>query len=243
MTRTCYAAPLGACSGGLTREHYISRSVLVAMGSGPTWIEGAQTLPDNSYPADALSVLLEQVATSATSWRILHRLGLAGRQEEIADLESRAQAHSNPSARHDPGTVTDGRLRPPDADRCFSRRHGARYSGAAGTTIHPLRGSQAVRFHHHRSRLEVEPARSQPQRPTVICQLHANPAQCQHPHVADRRILSPVLHPFVIWHLEEDEALVSVETYSAELWVREAADIERYRAVWLQFAEAAQEMT
>jgi hypothetical protein len=40
----------------------------------------------------------------------------------------------------------------------------------------------------------------------------------------------PVLHPFVIWHLE-DEVLVSVETYSAELWVREAADIERYRAV------------
>lgn len=119
MTRTCYAAPLGGCSGGLTREHYISRSVLVAMGSGPTWIEGAQTLPDNSYPADALSVLLEQVATSATSWRILHRLGLAERQEEIADLESRAQAHSNPSARHDPGTVTDGRLRPPDADTCF----------------------------------------------------------------------------------------------------------------------------
>jgi hypothetical protein len=34
-----------------------------------------------------------------------------------------------------------------------------------------------------------------------------------------------------------------VETYSAELWVREAADIERYRAVWSQFAEAAQEMT
>jgi hypothetical protein len=49
-------------------------------------------------------------------------------------------------------------------------------------------------------------------------------------------------HPFVIWHLE-DEVLVSVETYSAELWVREAADIERYRAVWSQFAEAAQEMT
>ncbi len=48
----------------------------------------------------------------------------------------------------------------------------------------------------------------------------------------------PHLHPFVMWGLEEG-VIVSVETYSAELWVREAADVARYREVWERAAEGA----
>lgn len=38
-----------------------------------------------------LAGLVEQLATSATSWRILHRLGLAEKQREIAELEREAR--------------------------------------------------------------------------------------------------------------------------------------------------------
>jgi hypothetical protein len=49
----------------------------------------------------------------------------------------------------------------------------------------------------------------------------------------------PILHPFVIWHLE-DEITVSVETYSAELWVTERREVDRYREVWQRLSETAQ---
>jgi transcriptional regulator with XRE-family HTH domain len=42
-----------------------------------------------------LAGLVEQVATSATSWRVLHQLGLAEKQQEIAELEQQAsQIHT-----------------------------------------------------------------------------------------------------------------------------------------------------
>jgi hypothetical protein len=48
----------------------------------------------------------------------------------------------------------------------------------------------------------------------------------------------PFLHPFVIWHLA-DERLVTVETYSAELQVRDEADLARYQEVWQRLSQAA----
>jgi Domain of unknown function (DUF5753) len=48
----------------------------------------------------------------------------------------------------------------------------------------------------------------------------------------------PFLHPFVIWHLE-DERLVTVETYSAELQVRDDADLARYQEVWQRLSQTA----
>jgi hypothetical protein len=46
------------------------------------------------------------------------------------------------------------------------------------------------------------------------------------------------LHPFVIWHLP-DERLVTVETYSAELQVRDEADLARYQQVWQRLSQTA----
>lgn len=51
----------------------------------------------------------------------------------------------------------------------------------------------------------------------------------------------PYLHPFVIWQLE-DETLVTVETYSAELQVRETEDVERYSEVWRRLSERARRL-
>jgi hypothetical protein len=46
------------------------------------------------------------------------------------------------------------------------------------------------------------------------------------------------MNQFVIWHLET-ETMVSVETYSAELWVSEPPDVARYRHVWKRLAAGA----
>jgi hypothetical protein len=48
----------------------------------------------------------------------------------------------------------------------------------------------------------------------------------------------PRLHPFVMWELE-DETLITVETYSAELQVRDPADVQRYQEVWARLMEDA----
>jgi hypothetical protein len=48
----------------------------------------------------------------------------------------------------------------------------------------------------------------------------------------------PLLHPFVMWELE-DETLITVETYSAELQVRDPADVQRYQEVWTRLMEDA----
>lgn len=48
----------------------------------------------------------------------------------------------------------------------------------------------------------------------------------------------PLLHPFVMWELE-DETLITVETYSAELQVRDPADVQRYQEVWERLVEGA----
>ncbi len=53
-SRECYAAPLGGCSGGLSREHYISAAVLREVG-GKVWIEGAARTPAAAYGVDALA--------------------------------------------------------------------------------------------------------------------------------------------------------------------------------------------
>jgi hypothetical protein len=52
--RQCYASALGNCSTGLTREHYISASVLNEVGSS-IWIEGTMRTPAAHYPVSALT--------------------------------------------------------------------------------------------------------------------------------------------------------------------------------------------
>jgi hypothetical protein len=57
MARKCYADVLGGCSGGLTAEHYISRSVLAEMEKlGPLTLGGTPWLNEpKSIPSSALT--------------------------------------------------------------------------------------------------------------------------------------------------------------------------------------------
>jgi len=190
----------------------------------------------------ALSVLLEQVATSATSWRILHQLGLAERQEEIADLESRA-THIQVFQ----SAMIPGLLQTADYAR---RMLTDAFPGATAPDIQARLERQSILYEASKrfDFIITEAAlRWSPPGVNLNAQLSYVSSMQTLPNVSIRMMPTgapspPVLHPFVIWHLD-DEILISVETYSAELWVRETADVQRYQAVWSQFAEAAQEMT
>jgi hypothetical protein len=53
-SRRCYARMLGNCSSGISREHYISRSVLAEVGD-TIWMEGSTVTPAGSYRPSALT--------------------------------------------------------------------------------------------------------------------------------------------------------------------------------------------
>ena len=50
----------------------------------------------------------------------------------------------------------------------------------------------------------------------------------------------PYLHPFILHEYEEDDPLVIVETYTAELQVRDARDVELYRSYLGRLRRVAQ---
>jgi transcriptional regulator with XRE-family HTH domain len=164
-----------------------------------------------------LAALLEQLATSATSWRILHRLGLAGKQQEIQELEQQARRITTFQPVMVPGLLQT-------AD--YARR-------VIETAYQAILYDQTKRFDF----LITESAlRWRPRGVEMRPQLDRLISVASLPNVTlvvvpQGEALIPYLHPFVMWELEEG-TIVSVETYSAELWVREAADVARYQEVW-----------
>jgi transcriptional regulator with XRE-family HTH domain len=186
-----------------------------------------------------LAALLEQLATSATSWRILHRLGLAGKQQEIAELERQAKRITTFQPVMVPGLLQT-------AD--YARRviETAYQPGDVGRAVAGRLERQAVLYDQTKrfDFLITESAlRWRPRGVAMRPQVDRLISVASLPNVAlavapQGEAPIPYLHPFVIWELE-DETIVSVETYSAELWVREVADVARYREVWERASQGA----
>jgi transcriptional regulator with XRE-family HTH domain len=184
-----------------------------------------------------LAAALEQVATSATSWRILHRLGVAQKQTEIAELERQASHIQTFQPAMIPGLLQT-------AD--YARR--LLVDAFPDSTPHDIQARlerQSILYDEgKRFEFIITAAALQwrPENVNLQAQLAYLDSTATLPNV-NIRVLPvgapspPVLHPFVIWELP-GEVLVSVETYSAELWVREAADVARYQHVWSQLASA-----
>jgi transcriptional regulator with XRE-family HTH domain len=179
-----------------------------------------------------LAGLLEQLATSATSWRILHRLGLAGKQQEIQELERQASRITTFQPVMVPGLLQT-------AD--YARRviETAYQPGDIGRAVAGRLERQAILYDQAKrfDFLITESAlRWRPRGVDMRPQLDRLMSVASLPNVTlavvpQGEALIPHLHPFVMWELEEG-TVVSVETYSAELWVREAADVARYQEVW-----------
>jgi transcriptional regulator with XRE-family HTH domain len=187
-----------------------------------------------------LAGLLEQLATSATSWRILHRLGLAGKQQEIQELEQQARRITTFQPVMVPGLLQIADYARRVIETAYQPGEVAR-AVAARLERQSILYDQTKRFDF----LITEAALRWWPGPAAMMQAQLDRliSVASLPNVTlavapQGEAQIPYLHPFVIWELEE-ETIVSVETYSAELWVREAADVTRYREVWGRASQGA----
>jgi hypothetical protein len=181
---------------------------------------------------------VEQVATSATSWRVLHQLGLAEKQQEIAELEQQATliCTFQPS-------MIPGLLQTADYAR---RMLTEAFPGTTPQDIQARMERQAILYDESKrfDFVITEAAlRWKPGDTDMRPQLDRLSSMASLPSVTVSVLpigagSPPILHPFVIWH-SEDEITVSVETYSAELWVTDRREVDRYREVWQRLSEIA----
>jgi transcriptional regulator with XRE-family HTH domain len=188
-----------------------------------------------------LSKLLDQIATEARSWRLVNRLGLVPRQHEIADLEQSAHTICVFQPVMVPGLLQI-------AD--YARRV-MEMTYTAGPDIAPavaVRMERQTILYDQAKRFEfiiTEGAlRWRPGPPEMMrAQLDRLISVATLPNVTLELVPLgetpiPLLHPFVLFDME-GEALVTAETYSTELQIRDPSDVARYRQVLDRLRTAA----
>jgi transcriptional regulator with XRE-family HTH domain len=211
------------------------------------WAEATNATPEE---VAQLGDLVRRLATEATSWRILHRLGLTQRQREIAELEraSTAILVFQP-------TMVPGLLQIAD----YARRVMAQGNPSSQTDLAAAVAERMERqtiLYDQRKRFEfiiTEGALRWRPGPSELmaAQLDRLISVASLPNVSmgiltfEQEAPDAYLHPFVVFELDDD-ALITVETLSAELQVNEPEEIavyrrslERYRAAALWGGEAA----
>jgi transcriptional regulator with XRE-family HTH domain len=187
-----------------------------------------------------LATLLDQIATEARSWRLVNRMGLAPRQREIAELEQASHTICVFQPVMVPGLLQIAEY----ARRVMKMAYVAENVPAAvaarmerqrilydqGKRFEFIVTEGALRWRPG----PVEMMRAQLDRLMTVASL-PNVTLLLVP-LGETPI--PLLHPFVLFELE-DEALVTAETYSTELQLHDAQDIDRYREVLDQLRGAA----
>jgi transcriptional regulator with XRE-family HTH domain len=171
----------------------------------------------------------------ATSWRILHRLGLTEKQREIAELErlsTRLQVFQP--------VMVPGLLQIADyARRVMSMGYIVAESDIARAVATRI-DRQTILYDTDKSFEFVITEGALLWRPGPMelmrAQLDRLVSVASMPNISLSvcplgEASMPFLHPFVIFEMER-ETLVTAETYTSELQVREAHDLERYRQVW-----------
>jgi transcriptional regulator with XRE-family HTH domain len=204
------------------------------------WAEATQATPEE---VAELGDLVRRLATDATSWRILHRLGLTQRQREIAELEREATAISTFQPTMVPGLLQVAEY----ARRVMAQGNPSSQADLAGAVAQRL--ERQTILYDQSKRLEfiiTEGAlRWRPGPPELMAaQLDRLISVASLPNVSlgvlllDQEAPDAYLHPFVIFELDDD-ALVTVETLSAELQVNEPLEIEVYRRTLERYRGAA----
>lgn len=190
------------------------------------WAAAAKATPDE---VAELGGLVQRLATEATSWHILHRLGLTQHQRELGELERaatrivvfqptmipgllqiadyarRVMSQGNPSTRADIAQAAAERL----------ERQTILYD--QGKRFEFLLTETALRWRPGPAEL----MRAQLDRLISVASL---PNISLGVLMLDREAPDAFLHPFVIFELD-DEALVTVETYSAEMQVNDPQEV------------------
>ncbi len=202
--------------------------------------EATQAAPEE---VAELGDLVRRLATDATSWRILHRLGLTQRQREIAELEREATAISTFQPTMVPGLLQVAEY----ARRVMSQGNPSSQADLAGAVAERL--ERQTILYDQSKRLEfiiTEGALRWRPGPTELmaAQLDRLISVASLPNVSlgvlllDQEAPDAYLHPFVIFELDDD-ALVTVETLSAELQVNEPLEIGVYRRTLERYRGAA----
>jgi transcriptional regulator with XRE-family HTH domain len=204
------------------------------------WAEATQAVPEE---VAELADLVRRLATGTTSWRILHRLGLTEHQREIAELEREATAISTFQP-----TMVPGLLQVADyARRVMAQGNPSSQADLAGAVAQRMERQTVL--YDQRKRLEfiiTEGAlRWRPGPPELMAaQLDRLISVATLPNISlgvlmlDQEAPDAYLHPFVIFELD-DEALITVETLSAELQINEPQEMEVYRRTLERYRGAA----
>jgi uncharacterized protein DUF5753 len=186
--------------------------------------------------------MVRQLATEATSWQILHRLGLAERQREISELENLSTAIQIFQP-----TMVPGLLQVADyARRVMSHGNPSSQTDLAQAVAQRLERQTILYDQDKRFEfiLTENAARWRPGPPELMrAQLDRLISVASLPNVQlgiplDREALDAYLHPFVVWELE-GETLVTAETLSVLVEVHEPEEVAIYRRTMERYRESA----
>jgi hypothetical protein len=204
------------------------------------WAAACQATPDE---LQQLALMVRQLATEATSWQILHRLGLAERQREISELESLSTAIQIFQP-----TMVPGLLQVADyARRVMSHGNPSSQTDLAQAVARRLE-RQAILYDQSKQFEFILPENATRWRPgppeLMRAQLDRLISVASLPNVQlgviplDREALDAYLHPFVVWELE-GETLVTAETLSVPVEVHEPEEVAIYRRTMERYRKSA----
>jgi transcriptional regulator with XRE-family HTH domain len=204
------------------------------------WAEATNA---SSEEVAELGALVGRLASEATSWRILHRLGLTQHQREIGELEREASA----ILVFQP-TMVPGLLQVADYARRVMAQGNPSSQADLAQAVAQRMERQAILYNQGKRFEFIITEGALRWRPgpleLMAAQLDRLVSVASLPNVAlgvlmlDQEAPDAYLHPFVIFELE-DAALVTVETLSAELQVNEHQEVAVYRRTLERFRAAA----
>ena len=194
---------------------------------------------------DDLLARRESIATEVGTWRVLHRAGLRRAQETIFQRQAPAR-----SIQTFQPVMVPGLLQTAD----YARRVMLQGNPSEQPDV-----AEAVSARMQRQQVLYDQTKSF----EFIVTEHAirwrpGPAQMQLAQLGHLMTIAtlpnlklgvipegieaplPYLHPFILHEYEEDDPLVIVETYTAELQVRDARDVELYRSYLGRLRRVAQ---
>lgn len=194
------------------------------------WAEATQATPEE---VAELGGLVQRLATETTSWRILHRLGLTQHQRELGELEQEARG----IVVFQP-TMIPGILQVADyARRVMSQGNPSAQADIAQAVRERLERQDILydQNKHFEFLLTETALRWRPGPAELMrAQFDRVISVASLPNVSlgilmlDQEAPDAFLHPFVLFELDDD-ALVTVETYSAEMQVNDPQEVAVYR--------------
>jgi transcriptional regulator with XRE-family HTH domain len=190
-----------------------------------------------------LAALVGRLATQATSWRILHRLGLTQHQRALGQLEREVTALHTFQP-----TMVPGLLQIADyARRVMAQGNPSSQADLAQAVAQRVERQTILYDQSKRFEFIVTESalRWRPGPPELMAaQVDRLMSVASLPNVSlgvlmlDQEAPDAYLHPFVLWELE-GETLVTVETLSAELQINEPQELEVYRRTLERYRGAA----